>query len=111
MQEIKTKDELSKQISASKENPVLFYKHSHRCSICTAAHEQVEKFAEKHPELPCFLIDVIDSREVSLDLAGKSGIKHESPQAIFYQHESPVWNASHRSITTDALEKQFSRLS
>lgn len=89
---------------------VVLYKHSDRCFWCHRSLSQVERFAETHPDVPVYIVDVLRQRELSLDIAEKLGVRHESPQAIVLQEGQPAWNGSHRSVTATALETEVHRL-
>ncbi len=47
---------------------------------------------------------VIEERPVSLALAERVGLQHQSPQAMLVRDGSAVWNASHHDITAAALQ-------
>ena len=51
---------------------------------------------------PAFL-DLLEHRDLSNEIAERSGVKHESPQAILLRDGKAIWNASHMSITSDSL--------
>jgi len=102
MTEVTTQEEAD---AAFGEEVALVYKHSSRCAISLMAHEEVERFAGAHPDVPVYRVDVIFSRPVSHYVATRAGIVHRSPQAIFLCGGEPVWNASHLEITSDALER------
>ena len=54
------------------------------------------------------VITVQSHRNVSDTAARRFGIRHETPQAILLRDGRPVWNASHFSITADALGRVLS---
>jgi bacillithiol system protein YtxJ len=49
-------------------------------------------------------VRVIEERPVSLALAERAGVNHESPQSMLIKDGHGVWNASHRGITVEALK-------
>lgn len=49
------------------------------------------------------IVRVIEERPISLALADRVGVKHESPQALLIKDGQALWHDSHRAITTDAL--------
>lgn len=49
-------------------------------------------------------VRVIEERPVSLALAERVGVRHESPQAMLIKEGRGVWSASHRGITAAALQ-------
>lgn len=83
----------------------LLFKHSPTCPVSAAAWEEFERFTGAHPELPAGWIQVIRERELSQSIAARTGIRHESPQAILFVERRPVWNASHMAISFAALEE------
>ncbi len=102
MTELTTQEEAD---TAFGEEVALVYKHSSRCPISLVAHEEVERFAETHPDVPVYRVDVIFRRSLSHYVAARTGIVHHSPQAIVLRGGEPAWNASHLEITADALER------
>jgi bacillithiol system protein YtxJ len=83
---------------------VLLFKHSTVCPISAAAHEQYQAFCAAHPDVPTIYVDVIADRGTARGIAERSGVRHESPQAILFEQGKAVWNASHTAITKAALE-------
>jgi bacillithiol system protein YtxJ len=49
-------------------------------------------------------VRVIQERPVSLALAERVGMQHQSPQALLIHEGRAVWSASHRAITSAALQ-------
>jgi len=56
------------------------------------------------------LVRVIEERPVSLGLADRIGLRHESPQAILIKDGKPLWHDSHYRITVDALKAAVARI-
>jgi len=103
--ELTTIEDLDRVWAASDEKPCLFFKHSTRCPISTRALSAFEQ-ALTRPEADAVTwvyLDLIAHRDVSNEIATRSGIAHQSPQAILVQKGKPVWNASHIGITVDSL--------
>lgn len=84
---------------------MIIFKHSTRCPISSAAYGEMLKFMADHSGIPVRMIDVIADRELSRYVAEKTGIKHESPQALLIKGGQLAWNASHGDITKAALEE------
>jgi len=82
-------------------------KHSLTCPISHAAYKEYEKYANENQNIPTYYLAVQDSRPLSAEVAERSQIKHESPQAILFSNGQPVWNASHWKITNRALTNAF----
>ncbi len=98
--------ELQEVIAASNECPVLILKHSTRCPISARAYQAYETFVREGGAgpVPCYLVKVIENREVSLWLAEHLAVEHHSPQAILIRAGKPVWVSTHYSITRDSLQ-------
>jgi bacillithiol system protein YtxJ len=79
------------------------FKHSSRCSLSALIRPVVMDFLSTHPDVPCFEIGVVEHRDASNLVAQRTGIKHESPQAILVKNGRAVWNDSHLRITADVL--------
>jgi bacillithiol system protein YtxJ len=82
------------------------YKHSTRCGTSLRALMEVERFARSGTEIPVFAIDVVRHRSLSNEAAVRLGVRHQSPQAILIEEGTPVWHASHSSITATTLEEK-----
>lgn len=108
MIEIKTVDDFDRflDLVSKSENGAFLFKHSTQCPISGAAYEQFEKFlhtqdlAANHA-----LVRVIESRSASDEIESRTGIQHESPQALLFKGGKVVWNASHRAINCDSLAR------
>jgi bacillithiol system protein YtxJ len=71
--------------------------------------DEVETFLRTRPELPAYIVHVRSERPLSQQIAERSGIQHESPQLIVLRSGAPVWSASHREITAEALARRVPR--
>ena len=103
--EVRQNQDFERLLERSKTDPVLIFKHSTQCSISEVVYEEFNRFQESANDVACGLVLVIESRDVSNTIASRLGILHESPQAIVLKDGKPIWNASHWSITTDALSR------
>jgi bacillithiol system protein YtxJ len=106
MIEISSEEELLSLIKGSKGNLFIF-KHSTYCPISAMAFADYEEFSSDHPDIPCALIIIQQNRNISNKLEEISGVEHESPQVIHYFAGNVKWNASHRAIRKEILEKQI----
>lgn len=102
MIELNTVEDLEDVITRSTEGPKLVFKHSVTCSISRGVFNIVSGISE-----PVFLVVVQSSRNVSDAVAVKTGIKHESPQALVFDNGKCVYSASHYDITADALRSHL----
>ena len=85
------------------EGQFLLFKHSLICPVSSTAFREYRMFLEAHPETRTGWIDVIGDRPMSLGVAERTGIQHESPQAIVFDRGRAVWDASHGAITRTSL--------
>ncbi len=94
---------LEQALARSNDAPVVLFKHSTTCPISSAAYEQMSKVTRD-----VALVVVQRARDVSQEIASRTGIQHESPQAIVLRNGQAVWSASHFDITAKAVEKAVS---
>ncbi len=88
---------------------ILLFKHSLVCPISARAFEEYRAFLSKHPDVATGWLDVIGSRPLSLGLAERTGVKHESPQALLLEGGVVRWHASHQAITVASLEEAWGK--
>lgn len=82
---------------------VLLFKHSTTCPISAAAHAEYEAFCTAVPDATTALVLVLEDRAAARGIAERSGVRHESPQAILFVNGRAVWHASHQHITAATL--------
>lgn len=92
------------------EGPRLIFKHSPTCGRSTRAYSEVSLFADAHPDLPVFLVDVLAQRGLSQQIAVELRLRHASPQVILVADGQPLWNASHGGVTAQAIERALGSL-
>jgi bacillithiol system protein YtxJ len=97
--------DLDTALAASRQQPVLIFKHSTRCSLSASADAQYHHFVGQHPEAKvlCTHLDLLRHRDVSHAIAERLGIRHASPQALLVSQGRVIWHASHGAITSAAL--------
>lgn len=101
-------DELEPLFETSRNNPLFIFKHSLTCPISSAALREYESFVEQHnaDAPPRFtLVEIQKARDVSQAIAERTGVRHESPQALLLRDGQVAWHASHWSIKVDSLQK------
>jgi len=81
----------------------LLFKHSLICPVSGRAFQEYRSFLEQHPATPTAWLDVIGQRPLSRALAERTGVKHESPQALLFESGTVAWHASHGGITRHSL--------
>lgn len=97
--EINSTDELDALIEKSNEQPVILFKHSTTCPISHGVYREVS-----NADADVNLIIVKTARNVSNAVAEKTGVRHESPQALVIKDGAVVYHASHYDITAADLE-------
>lgn len=104
-------EELDALFERSHEVPVLLFKHSLTCPVSSRAHSEFTSFVESRSEddgLELALIEVQNARPVSNAVAERTGVRHESPQALLLRNGEVRWHASHFRIRKDALDQAVS---
>jgi bacillithiol system protein YtxJ len=91
---------LEQLLARSHKAPVVLFKHSTTCPISSAAYQQMSQVTKE-----VSLVVVQRARDVSKEIASRTGIQHESPQAIVLRNGQAVWSASHFDITAGAVEQ------
>lgn len=103
---IDTPTALDAAFDASHHQPVLLFKHSLICPISTAAWLRFENYARLHPsDARYLLVEIQNARPLSNEIAARTGVRHESPQALLLRGGTVVWHASHGGITEAALDQ------
>ena len=104
-------EELDPLFEKSDQQPVLIFKHSLTCPISTAAFNEYQRFLAHLPDgdtTDYTLIEIQNARPVSTAVAERTGVRHESPQALLVRDQQVVWHASHWKITADSLRQAVS---
>ncbi|MCP4655372.1 MAG: bacillithiol system redox-active protein YtxJ [bacterium] len=100
--------EIDPLLERSREVPVLIFKHSLTCPISRRAYGEYQRYLDQRPEgdpTVCTLVEIQNARDVSATLARRTGVLHESPQALLLRDGEVVWHASHGSIRAEALKR------
>jgi bacillithiol system protein YtxJ len=95
---ITQKEGLDALISSSNDGPVVIFKHSNSCPISAVAYREMEDL-----DSDVSLVDVQSARDVSVEIASRTGVRHESPQVIILRDGKAVWNASHFDVKATAV--------
>ena len=91
---------LEQLFERSNAEPVLLFKHSNSCPISARAYRQMQEV-----KVPVSIIVVQEGRDLSRDVATRTGVRHETPQALVLRNGRAVWAASHFDISADAVEQ------
>lgn len=91
--------------AAREQARAVVYKHSTRCWGCRPALQAITTFAERHPDVPVYIVDVLLSSELAQTIAADTGVRHESPQVLVLGDGRVVWHASHSRVTLAGVEE------
>jgi bacillithiol system protein YtxJ len=81
----------------------LLFKHSLVCPTSAAAFNEYRHFLAAGSDVPSAWLDVRGQRPLSQAVEARTGVPHESPQALLLRHGAVVWQASHGAITRASL--------
>lgn len=96
-------ERLEELFAESHEKPVVIFKHSTTCPISSGVYQEVSRV-----DGDINLIVMQSARDVSNAVASKTGIRHESPQAIILKNGAPVYHASHFDVTAEDIKGEIS---
>jgi bacillithiol system protein YtxJ len=93
--------QLDKLLAADR--PTWLFKHSIFCAISARAFARFEAHLQAHPDQPAGIITVQHARDLCDDIAQRTGIRHQSPQAMLVRDGKVLFHTSHMKITERAL--------
>ena len=105
--QITTLSQLNEIQEISKTKPAIIFKHSTTCMISRMALKNFEKEFELQNEVEAYLLDLLNFREISNQIAAKFDVKHQSPQLLLIKNEIAVYNTSHESIDAATLKSKI----
>lgn len=84
----------------SMQKPVLIFKHSTSCSISSTSLNRLERVwkDDDYNAVAPYLLNLLQYRSLSNEVAARYGVEHESPQAIVIHNGKAVYHASHWDI-------------
>lgn len=97
---VENAETLDQLLARSEREPVVLFKHSSLCPISAAAYQEMKRLNGE-----VSLLVVQKARAVSKEVEARTGVRHESPQAIILRNGRAVWFASHWGVTADAVEQ------
>ena len=104
LDDIKLLDEVD-EISHTK--PVVLFKHSTRCSISRFALKRFDaEFNYPEDKIDWYLLDLLNHRDISNEIAQRYNVQHQSPQIIVVRKGKAVFSSTHDGIDAHDL-KQF----
>jgi bacillithiol system protein YtxJ len=100
--EINTTEQLDSLFEQSNEKPIVLFKHSLTCPISAGVYQEVS-----NADADINIIIMQKARNVSEAVAEKTGIRHESPQAIILKDGKVVYHAAHYDVTAEDVESNI----
>ncbi len=101
--------EVDDAIAHSSIKPVVFFKHSTRCSISSMALNRLKSIeAEVLETADFYYLDLIAHRDVSNYIAEKLSVHHESPQIVIVRDGDCTYDASHLEIESKEIISEIS---
>ena len=103
--DITTEAQLDEIKEQSKQQPVVIFKHSTRCSISSMAKSRLER--EKPVDNVAFYyLDLIRYRPISNKVAEVFQVHHESPQVLIIKNGDCIYDESHNGISMQYIAEQ-----
>ena len=100
--EINSTEQLEELFEKSNENPIVLFKHSTTCPISAGVYQEISG-----ADTDINLVVVQRARNVSDAIAQKTGIRHESPQALILKNGKVVYHAAHYDVTASDVESHI----
>lgn len=95
-------EDLDRLFDLSNQQPVVIFKHSRTCGISADVLESVNSV---NGEIN--IVVVQDFRQISDELAARTGIRHHSPQAFVISNGSVVYHATHYGIDSRQIQSHL----
>lgn len=101
-----TLDDLTAALDGTAGSPAFLFKHSETCGLSLQAREEVlTALADPAWTADVHLVSVQRSRPVSNAIADRLRVRHASPQLLLVADGVVRWQASHLSITAEAMRR------
>ncbi len=100
--ELNSVEDLDAVFERSKTAPAVIFKHSTSCPISHGVYRYVSDVDSE-----IYLVVVQKSRDVSNAIAERTGIKHESPQAIVISNGAIRYQASHYDVEAAEISRNL----
>lgn len=99
---LNSSEQLRELFEKSNEKSVVLFKHSVTCPISTNVFTEISDV-----ESDVNMVIVQTSRDISNEIAERTGIRHQSPQAIVLKDGKAVYHASHYDITAEDVQNSL----
>lgn len=110
MTEIKQIESVKDIEEALSRRCAVIFKHSTRCGVSARAKRELEEYARTcENDTYLYLVNVIDKKDLSDEIVKRTGVRHETPEAIFI-HQGKITDVkTHFEITVEGLERGVDR--
>lgn len=95
-------ESLDRLFEESHRRPVVLFKHSTSCGISSGVYREVGLVTAD-----VNVVVIQTHREISNAIASRTGVRHESPQAIVLRYGQPIYHASHYDIEVTHIEENL----
>ncbi len=97
---LETETQWKEIIEQSRQQPVLVFKHSTRCSISVMALDRINRSwkPENGNSISAWYLDLLNYREISNQIAADTGVEHQSPQLLMIKDGKCVKSETHQAI-------------
>lgn len=102
---IDDKTALDRFLADANGGPVVILKHSNTCGISARAYRAMTSF-----EGTVGLVTVQDARDVSEEVAKRTGVPHETPQVLILRNEKVLFTASHFDVKSETVAAELRRI-
>lgn len=103
--DLTNEEQLREAIVHSTDKPVLFFKHSTRCSISSMALTRFEEKWNTENNCDIYFLDLLQFRSLSNLMAELTKVEHQSPQVIVLHGGEVIYTDTHSSINAKAIEE------
>lgn len=101
-------DQLDTILNGRSEKPIIIFKHSTRCSISSMALSRFEaEWNSDVVDCDLYFLDLITFRNLSNQIAERTGVIHQSPQAIVLVGNEVVYQNSHSGISAKEIQNSL----
>lgn len=97
-QQVASSGDLDLVFERAESETVFLFLHDPYCPISSSAFEEVEQV-----DADVFMVDVSRHSTLGREVQLRTGIRHESPQAIVFRDGRPAWHASHGRIQAESV--------
>jgi len=99
---IESLERLESLFAESHERPVVLFKHSTSCGISSGVYREVSDISSD-----VNIVVIQTHREISNAISERTGVRHESPQAIVLHLGKASYHASHYDIEATHIEAKL----